>query len=100
MTSVRGRMALSRCSSPSTEGGSTTRVPSAFGTRTASAWPPSLEPPQRSPCTHERGLACTTELAGAIRYRERGDHAIPFVDAAHLRPYLLSHPHPLSPQAP
>src|SRR2546423_14960920 len=30
---VRGRMALSRCSSPSTEGGTTTRVPSAYGTR-------------------------------------------------------------------
>src|SRR5260370_3523171 len=55
MTSVRGRIALSRCSSPSTEGGTTTRVPSAYGTRTASPWPPSLGPPQRSPCTHELG---------------------------------------------
>src|SRR6266702_4358264 len=55
MTSVRGRIALSRCSSPSTEGGTTTRVPSAYGTRMASPWPPSWGPPQRAPCTQELG---------------------------------------------
>src|SRR6266702_3146155 len=38
---------------------------------------------------------CTTELAGAIRDQERGDHAIPLFDGAHLRPDLLDHPHPL-----
>src|SRR6266516_236696 len=39
--------------------------------------------------------AFTTELAGAIRDQERGDHAIPFFEGAHLRSYLLDHPHPL-----
>src|SRR5437868_12282087 len=95
MTSVRGRMALSRCSSPSTEGGSTTRVPSAYGTRTASPWPPSLGPPQRSPCTHELGKPSrqNSHVPSDIK---KGDHAIPFLDIGwHMRPDLLDHPHPL-----
>ena len=41
ITSFRGRIALSRASSPSTWGGRTTSVPSASSARIASAWPPS-----------------------------------------------------------
>src|SRR6266581_5102022 len=36
-------------------GGNHHQGPSAYGTRTASPWPPSLGSPQRSPCTHELG---------------------------------------------
>src|SRR5712691_618590 len=45
------------------------------------------------------GQARTTELAGAIRDQERGDHAIPFFEGAHLGPDLLDDSHPLVPHA-
>src|SRR5947209_20227052 len=53
MTSVRGRRALSRVSSPSTSGGTTTRVASAKRARIASAaCLPSCPKPQIPPCRH------------------------------------------------
>src|SRR6266700_8085968 len=53
MTSVRGRRALSRVSSPSTSAGTTTRVASAKRARIASAaCLPSCPQPQIPPCRH------------------------------------------------
>src|SRR6266536_2736780 len=92
MTSVRGRMALSRCSSPSTEGGTSTRVPSAYGTRTTSPWPPSLGPPQRPPCTHELGKPSRQNSHVPSDIKKGEITRSPFLM---VRPYLLDHPHPL-----
>ncbi len=73
---------ISASSSPT---GSTTSVPSACGTRTASPWPPSTSSRAVATAMQARGLQpFAAELAGAVRPEERRQHQIAGLDRAHL----------------
>ena len=73
--------------------------PSAYGTRTASPWPPSLGPPQRAPCTHELGKPARQNSQMPSDIMNGEITRSPFLMVRTCDPDLLDNPHPLVPHA-